>query len=103
MSAIPTTELHDGPTIPVFGLGTWGLSEDRNAFDIEVAAPRTGIDAGIILIDTAAMYVSRPRFIRMCLQCSGELSAGVAIVDCIPGESHAGPSRGGQAPALAAS
>lgn len=56
MTTIPQTKLPDGSLMPVFGLGTWGMGEDRNTFDAEVAALRAGMDIGITLIDTAEMY-----------------------------------------------
>ncbi len=42
--------------MPVLGQGTWGMGEQRGAFDDEVAALRLGVDLGITLIDTAEMY-----------------------------------------------
>ena len=56
MTAIATTKLPDGSSIPVFGLGTWGMGETRARFDAEVAALRIGLDLGVSLIDTAEMY-----------------------------------------------
>ncbi len=58
MAAIPVTPLPDGTTIPVFGMGTWHMGENRNRFDAEVAALRRGLELGITLIDTAEMYGS---------------------------------------------
>lgn len=48
--------LPDGSTMPRLGMGTWYLGEGRRPFDDEVAALRTGLDAGVRLIDTAEMY-----------------------------------------------
>lgn len=56
MTIIPTTGLPDGSSMPVFGLGTWGMGESRADFDSEVKALRAGLDLGIGLIDTAEMY-----------------------------------------------
>jgi diketogulonate reductase-like aldo/keto reductase len=56
MTAIATTKLPDGSSMPVFGLGTWGMGETRARFDAEVAALRIGLDLGVSLIDTAEMY-----------------------------------------------
>jgi len=58
MTSIPTTTLPDGSEMPVFGLGTWKMGEDRSRFDDEVAALRAGLDLGVRLIDTAEMYGS---------------------------------------------
>ena len=58
MTAIPTTPLPDGTTIPVYGMGTWHMGESRGRFDAEVTALRRGLDLGISLIDTAEMYGS---------------------------------------------
>ena len=54
--AIPTTKLPSGEAIPVFGLGTWRMGEDRRVRKDEVAALRLGIELGVTLIDTAEMY-----------------------------------------------
>jgi len=58
MTAIPTTPLPDGTSIPVFGMGTWHMGESRGRFDAEVTALRRGLELGITLIDTAEMYGS---------------------------------------------
>ena len=58
MTTISTTTLPDGSSMPVFGLGTWGMGEARQEAGAEVAALRTGLDLGIRLIDTAEMYGS---------------------------------------------
>ena len=58
MTAIPTTQLPDGSSIPIFGMGTWHMGESRGQFDAEVAALRRGLELGISLIDTAEMYGS---------------------------------------------
>ena len=58
MTMIPTTELPDGSSMPVFGLGTWGMGERRSHFAAEVTALRAGLDLGVSLIDTAEMYGS---------------------------------------------
>jgi diketogulonate reductase-like aldo/keto reductase len=56
MTAITTTKLPDGSEMPVFGLGTWKMGENKSLVDAEVAAVRTGLDLGVTLIDTAEMY-----------------------------------------------
>ena len=53
---IPTTNLPCGEQVPVFGLGTWRMGEDRRVRKDEVAALRLGIELGVTLIDTAEMY-----------------------------------------------
>ncbi|MBP0579038.1 aldo/keto reductase [Labrys sp. LIt4] len=58
MTNIPTTRLPDGSAMPVFGLGTWGMGEQRREAAAEVTALRAGLDLGIGLIDTAEMYGS---------------------------------------------
>ncbi|WP_448951962.1 aldo/keto reductase [Labrys neptuniae] len=58
MTTIPTTTLPDGSSMPVFGLGTWGMGERRAEAEAEVVALRAGLDLGIGLIDTAEMYGS---------------------------------------------
>ncbi len=55
-STIPTTNLPSGEPIPVFGIGTWRMGEDRRVRNDEVAALRLGIELGVTLIDTAEMY-----------------------------------------------
>ena len=48
--------LKNGITLPAIGIGTWRLGEGLNPHADEVAAVRTGIEAGLKLIDTAEMY-----------------------------------------------
>ncbi len=42
--------------LPVLGLGTWRMGEDRGRRAAEVAALQLGLDLGVTLIDTAEMY-----------------------------------------------
>lgn len=56
VSAIPTTALKSGRSIPTFGLGTWRMGESPARRNDEVAALRHGLARGITLIDTAEMY-----------------------------------------------
>src|SRR4051812_40290199 len=51
-----TLNLPHGATVPRLGMGTWYLGEDPDDRDIQVSALRTGIEAGLTLIDTAEMY-----------------------------------------------
>ena len=52
-----TLELRGGAgRIPVLGMGTWHMGEDRGEHAAELAALRAGIDMGYRLIDTAEMY-----------------------------------------------
>lgn len=53
---IPTTKLPSGEAVPILGLGTWRMGENRGRAKDEVAALREGLDLGITLIDTAEMY-----------------------------------------------
>lgn len=52
------TTLPSGATVPVLGLGTWHMGEDRRSHAAEVAALRLGLDLGMALVDTAEMYGS---------------------------------------------
>ena len=45
-----------GTPVPRLGQGTWYLGEGRSPRKQELAALRTGIEAGMTLIDTAEMY-----------------------------------------------
>lgn len=51
-----TIRLKGGETVPALGLGTWkmGIGEPDEAG--QIAALRTGLDLGLILVDTAEMY-----------------------------------------------
>jgi diketogulonate reductase-like aldo/keto reductase len=68
---IRTLPLPSGRTMPVLGLGTWGMGEKRMQFEAEVAALKLGLDLGITLIDTAEMY--------------GEGGAETAIAEAVAG------------------
>jgi diketogulonate reductase-like aldo/keto reductase len=57
-SVLRTTRLPVGIEVPVLGLGTWMMGEDRRRHADEVAALRLGLDLGMTLIDTAEMYAS---------------------------------------------
>ncbi|MEI7446006.1 MAG: aldo/keto reductase [Burkholderiales bacterium] len=52
----PEIALPDGRAMPVLGLGTWRMGEDRSARRAEVAAIRRALELGLTLIDTAEMY-----------------------------------------------
>jgi diketogulonate reductase-like aldo/keto reductase len=58
VTAIRTTKLPGGDSVPVLGQGTWRMGDDSSKREREVAALRTGIDLGMTLIDTAEMYAS---------------------------------------------
>lgn len=49
-------KLSNGQSIPRLGMGTWYLGENRRREAEEIRAIRTGLDAGMRLIDTAEMY-----------------------------------------------
>ncbi|MDM0115854.1 aldo/keto reductase [Variovorax sp. J22R133] len=51
-----TLPLPTGGEIPVLGLGTWRMGEDRGDYATEVEAVRSAIQMGYRLIDTAEMY-----------------------------------------------
>ncbi|MDO4619032.1 MAG: aldo/keto reductase [Lachnospiraceae bacterium] len=50
--------LLNGRSVPSIGQGTWYLGDDPSVRKNELAALRTGIEAGMTLIDTAEMYGS---------------------------------------------
>ena len=56
MPSVPTAGLPSGETVPVLGLGTFGMGEDPRKRKAEIAALRLGLDLGMTLIDTAEMY-----------------------------------------------
>lgn len=51
-----TVTLRNGVQVPALGLGTWFLGENKAARAREMESLRTGISAGMTLIDTAEMY-----------------------------------------------
>jgi diketogulonate reductase-like aldo/keto reductase len=57
-------KLAAGEDVPALGLGTWHLGEDPAKRRDEIAALRTGLDLGMILIDTAEMYVGAEDLVR---------------------------------------
>src|SRR6201993_5549703 len=56
LTAVRTTMLPSGESIPVLGQGTWHMAENFRRRADEIAALRLGIDLGMTLIDTAEMY-----------------------------------------------
>ena len=56
MSDIPSVTLPSGATMPVFGLGTWRMGNDRSRRKQETDAIAHAIDIGYPMIDTAEMY-----------------------------------------------
>jgi len=58
VTALPTATLPGGERIPLLGIGTWRMGEDRSRRRDEVAALRTAMELGMSLIDTAEMYAS---------------------------------------------
>lgn len=56
MTPLITTTLSDGTNLPVIGQGTWMIGDDPAKRADEIHALRTGIDAGMTVIDTAEMY-----------------------------------------------
>jgi diketogulonate reductase-like aldo/keto reductase len=57
-ASVRTTKLPAGMEVPVLGLGTWKMGEDRRRRDQEAAALKLGLDLGMTLVDTAEMYAS---------------------------------------------
>jgi diketogulonate reductase-like aldo/keto reductase len=53
---VRTATLPAGETLPVLGLGTWKMGEDRRRRGEEIAALRLGVELGMTLLDTAEMY-----------------------------------------------
>ena len=53
---IRSVSLPNGGTVPALGLGTWYMGEQSATRATELAALRTGIESGLVLIDTAEMY-----------------------------------------------
>ena len=51
-----TVTLRNGVQVLALGLGTWFLGENKAARAREMESLRTGISAGMTLIDTAEMY-----------------------------------------------
>jgi 2,5-diketo-D-gluconate reductase A len=54
MNAAATLKLHTGRRMPVFGLGTWELTQDT------AATVRGALEVGYRMIDTAVDYGSQP-------------------------------------------
>jgi diketogulonate reductase-like aldo/keto reductase len=74
---IPTKQLRNGFTMPVFGLGTWMMGGDmsrnpNNDDQADIQAIKNAINAGITHIDTAEAYA----------QGHAEELVGEAIKDC---------------------
>jgi diketogulonate reductase-like aldo/keto reductase len=55
-TAAPTVKLPGGGTAPALGQGSWHLAQGRHPAAEEEQALRTGIAAGMTLIDTAEVY-----------------------------------------------
>lgn len=51
-----SVELPGGESVPVLGIGTWYMGDQKSRFDQEVKAVRYAVDRGLRLIDTAEMY-----------------------------------------------
>ncbi len=58
MTKIPTTNLPDGTSIPVFGMGTWKFTQGSADHATELATLRQGFDLGVTLVDTAERYAA---------------------------------------------
>ena len=55
-SAMRTTRLPSGETVPILGQGTWFMGDKPRQRKDEIASLQLGIDLGMTLIDTAEMY-----------------------------------------------
>ncbi len=53
-----TVTLKNGAVVPAIGQGTWYLGDSQATREREIEALRTGVEAGMTLIDTAEMYGS---------------------------------------------
>lgn len=68
-------------TVPALGLGTWYLGESDAARASEIEALRSGIEAGMTLVDTAEMYGGGSRPDRRGLsRTQAENLAGYAVI-----------------------
>ena len=56
MAGIRTIALPDRETIPVLGVGTWNMGENRRKRADEIAALQLAVDLGMTVVDTAEMY-----------------------------------------------
>ena len=54
--AIRAVSLPNGAPVPALGLGTWYMGEQSARRATELAALHSGIESGLVLIDTAEMY-----------------------------------------------
>ncbi len=55
-SGLRTVTLPGGETIPVLGVGTWGMAERPQKREDEIGALQMAVDLGMTVIDTAEMY-----------------------------------------------
>ena len=56
MTAVPQVTLPTGESVSALGQGTWQMAEVARHRGTEIKALRLGIELGLTLIDTAAMY-----------------------------------------------
>ena len=82
MAEIPTYTLNDETTIPVIGLGTYGL---RGAAGVEAVA--AAIDSGYRLLDTALNYENE-REVGDGIRVSGIDRDELVVTSKIPGRHH---------------
>ncbi|RYL88529.1 aldo/keto reductase [Sporolactobacillus sp. Y61] len=54
--AARSVTLPDGTKVPAVGQGTWHMGDDPSKRKQEIEALRTGVDLGMVLIDTAELY-----------------------------------------------
>ncbi|MBW4024342.1 MAG: aldo/keto reductase [Proteobacteria bacterium] len=53
-----STQLPDGRAMPVMGLGTWKMGENRDRTTEEVRVVQRALDLGITMLDTAEIYAN---------------------------------------------
>ena len=65
-----TVRLADGSDMPLLGMGTWHMGEDKSREQTEISALREGLAQGVRLIDTAELYGDgdTERLVGMALQ-----------------------------------
>jgi len=51
-----TVTLRNGTTVPALGMGTWNVGDSADRRALEIESLRTGLEAGLRVIDTAEMY-----------------------------------------------
>ena len=84
MRRIPTTRLPGGDEVPVLGLGTYRMGEDRSRRRAEIAALRTGLELGMTLVDTAEMYADGGAEVVVGEAIAGRRDDVFVVTKCYP-------------------